>query len=255
MSDSFHDHFSHVASAYAGHRPGYPPELFSFLASHCARRDLAWDCACGSGQATVGLAAHFAHVVATDASAAQITAATSHPRITYRLAPAESSGLEPESVDLITVAQALHWLDLPRFYPEARRVLAPHGWIAVWTYGTPALDDPHLNALLQDFERSVVGPYWPPERLHVENGYRDLAFPFDETTVSSMTMNVEWRLAELLGYVRTWSATTRCMAATATDPVADLAARLAPSWGDDTRTRSLRWPLKMRLGRKRGTSS
>ena len=247
MSRSFRDHFSPVASTYAAHRPGYPPELFASLASLCTRHDLAWDCACGSGQATIGLAAHFAHVVATDASAAQIAAAAPHPQVTYGVAAAESSGLAPRSVDLITVAQALHWLDLSPFYAEAKRVLVPEGVIAVWTYGTPSLADPQLNAHLQHFERAIVGPYWPPERRHVEGGYRDLPFPFDAAPAPGFEMTAAWRLPDLLGYLRTWSATTRCMAATATDPVAELATSMATRWGDGVRT--LRWPLHLRVGR------
>jgi SAM-dependent methyltransferase len=195
------------------------------------------------------LAAHFAHVIATDASSAQIAAAASHPQITYRVAAAESSGLAPESADLITVAQALHWLDLPRFYAEAMRVLAPHGVVAVWTYGTPALDDSLLDMHLQHFERAIVGPYWPPERRHVESGYRDLPFPFEEMPAPAFAMSATWRLHDLLGYLRTWSATTRCMAAIAADPVAELAARMASSWGEGV-AHPIRWPLSLRVGRK-----
>jgi ubiquinone/menaquinone biosynthesis C-methylase UbiE len=130
---TFKDHFSRLAAQYAEFRPRYPGALFDLLARVGPARELAWDCACGSGQATLDLVERFGSVVATDASAQQIAAAKPHPRVEYRVARAEDSGLESKSVDVITVAQSLHWFDRPAFYAEARRVLRPHGVLAVWT--------------------------------------------------------------------------------------------------------------------------
>nr|MDQ6926647.1 class I SAM-dependent methyltransferase [Candidatus Eremiobacteraeota bacterium] len=174
---SFRDEFSTVAAQYAAHRPLYPPALFDYLANLPARRALAWDCATGNGQAARALAPRFTHVVATDASAAQLAHATPAPNIEYRVARAEESGLAPGSVDLITVAQALHWFDLDAFYAEVRRVLVPGGAVAVWTYGDPVLDDASLDARFQQFAGDVLGPYWPPERREVDAAYRGIAFP------------------------------------------------------------------------------
>ena len=123
----FKDHFSTVAQDYARFRPGYPAALFSTLAGLAPTRDLAWDCATGNGQAAVHLAGHFARVVATDLSQEQLGRAIAAPRIVFRRAGAEESGLDPSSVDLITVAQAVHWFDFDRFDAEARRVLVPRG--------------------------------------------------------------------------------------------------------------------------------
>src|SRR5213594_4767762 len=127
MSQTFHDHFSAVANRYADFRPHYPAELFDYLGALVPRNSVVWDCACGNGQATLDLAARFHRVVATDASREQVAAATPHANVEYRVAPAEKSGLPDESVALITVAQALHWFDLERFYAEAKRVLSPTG--------------------------------------------------------------------------------------------------------------------------------
>jgi SAM-dependent methyltransferase len=247
MPAEFDDRFAEVAPGYAAHRPTYPRALFEALATWCRRRRCAWDCACGSGQASHGLAAEFDRVVATDASAAQIAAALPHPRIDYRVAPAHASGLAPRSVDLVTVAQALHWLDLDAFYAEAARVLEPGGVIAVWTYAAPQLEAPDANAVLQQFERQVIGPYWPAERRHVETGYRDLPFPFVEFTPPSFVMQVEWSRVDLLGYVGTWTATQAYRRATRIDPVVDLGVRLAGVWGSERR--KVRWPLHVRAGR------
>ena len=249
MVRSFADHFSRVAGAYAENRPRYPDGLFEWLAAIAPRRELAWDCATGNGQAALGLAPYFDRVVATDASAAQIAAAHPHPRVEYRVAPAEASGVAAGSVDLITVGQALHWFDRPAFYEEARRVLGPGGVVAAWTYGASSFDDPWLDAAHRAFYVDVIGPYWPAERALVETGYRDLEFPFEEIVPPDFDMTTEWPLATFLGYVGTWSAVSRFREARGEDPVPGLGRELAASWGDPAATRRIRWPLAMRVGR------
>ena len=249
------DHFSALAASYVAGRPGYPDSLFAWLAGLCATHELAWDCGAGSGQASAALAAHFDHVVATDASAAQLEHAPGHDRIDYRVAKAEASGLADGSVDLVVVAQALHWFDLDRFYPEVRRALKPTGVIAVWTYGVIIVgddaDDPRnrADAIVQHFYRDVVGPHWPAERRHVESGYRDLAFPFRPVAPEAFSMTVNWRLDDVVRYARTWSATGRYQQATGVDPVPALESELATVWGTGDRIREIRWPLTLRVGR------
>jgi SAM-dependent methyltransferase len=246
---SFPDHFSGVAGSYAEHRPRYPRQLFAWLAGLAAHRQLAWDCATGSGQAAVGLSEDFDRVVGTDASEAQIAAAVAHPRVEYRVAPAESSGLASGSADLVTVGQALHWFDRPAFYAEARRVLRPDGVMAVWTYGLSSLGDPRADSVLRRFYSETVGPYWPPERALVDAGYRTIEFPFDEIRPPDIEMEARWPLAAFLGYVGTWSAVTRFRAERGFDPVAGLAEELQVHWEDPASTRRIRWPLAIRAGR------
>jgi SAM-dependent methyltransferase len=244
------DHFSRLAPAYASCRPGYPDRLFDYLAGLVSRHDLAWDCAAGSGQATIPLARRFDRVIATDLSAAMLDQAPRHPGVVYRVAPAEASGLGDATVDLVTVAQALHWLKTETFYPEVDRVLVPGGVLAVWTYGAQYLDEPVLDSVLRQFYADIVGPYWAPERRHVESGYRTLLFPFPELEPPSLAMEELWSLAELLGYVGTWSATQRFRDAVGYDPVNQLGHDLARHWGDPAATRRVRWPLSLRVGRR-----
>jgi SAM-dependent methyltransferase len=248
---AFKDHFSRLAAQYSAFRPSYPPAIFDYLAQLCRERQNAWDCACGNGQATLALAERFEAVIATDASPQQLAAAPTHANVTYRVARAEESGIEPQSVDLVTVAQALHWFDLDPFYGEVQRVLKPAGVLAVWTYGPLHVDGGAVDALFQEFYYDIVGPYWPPERRLVEAGYRDLAFPFAEISPPPFNMEEQWSLAHLLGYLHTWSATARYADDKGTDPVAALEERLRSVWVDTQSARRVAWPLALRVGRKR----
>lgn len=244
----FKDHFSSASDRYAAYRPDYPATLFAWLASVSPAHATAWDCATGSGQAALGLAPHFRRVVATDASAEQIRHAAAHPGVDYRVAPAESSGLADRSVDLVTVAQAAHWFDLPRFYAEAARVLQPGGVLAIWGYGRLTLPGP-LDPPFRRFYAETVGPWWPPERALVDDAYRGLEFPFAELVPPAFEIEVEWDLVRLLDYVSTWSAVGRYRAAQGSDPLPALMAELEPLWGKPTDVRRLAWPLFLRAGR------
>jgi SAM-dependent methyltransferase len=245
------DHFSAVADAYASRRPGYPEGLFAYLAELSQHHELAWDCAAGSGQATIPLTRFYRRVVATDVSPAMLERAPQHPSVEYRVAPADASHLGPASVDLVTVAQALHWLDLETFYSEADRVLAPGGVLAVWSYGNLRLEDAGMNHLLDHFYHEIVGPHWSAERRHVESGYRTLAFPYvEEVDPPAFSMKQHWTLDQLLGYIGTWSATHAFREAKRVDPVQELANKLVPRWGDPLLARAVSWPLSLRVGRR-----
>lgn len=249
MTKPFADHFAAVSAEYAEFRPRYPAALFDWLAAHAPARTLAWDCACGTGQASTALAERFAQVIATDASRVQIDAAPAHPRVVYRVAPAQASGLADRSADLVTVAQALHWFDLEAFYAEVRRVLKPDGLLAVWTYGVHSTGEAAVDSPVRDFYAHTVGAYWPPERLHVENGYRDLPFPCTEIDAPAFAMTADWSLPQLLGYLRSWSATARYVREVGVDPVVELGERLATAWGAADSVRRVTWPLALRVGR------
>ena len=249
-SSPFPDHFSCTAAAYARHRPRYPDALFAYLAALAPERTVAWDCATGSGQAAVALVRHFPRVIATDASAEQIAHAAPHPRVEYRTAPAEHSGLPDASAELITVAQALHWFDRDAFYAEAARVLRPGGVLAVWSYGALELPGGALQHGIDRFYTETVGPYWPPERLSVEEGYRTLRLPFPEIAPPSFTMEARLSLDALIGYVGTWSAVQRYREATGEDPLPELRDELARDWSATEELRLVRWPLALRVARR-----
>ncbi|MGH7898567.1 MAG: class I SAM-dependent methyltransferase, partial [Candidatus Binatia bacterium] len=251
---SFADHFSQNSSGYAEFRPRYPATLFDFLAGVSPGRRLAWDCATGNGQAALELASRFDRVIATDASAAQIANAFPHPRIEYRVAPAEASSLEARSVELLTVAQALHWFDRDAFWNEAKRVLAPDGVVAFWFYGLARIT-PGIDAAIGRFYSETVGPYWPPERRLLERGSRAMEFPFVPIAAPPFAIEISLTLDDFAGYLRTWSATRRYVEDRGGDPVGDLLAELRPLWGEGGSPKTVRWPLDLRAGRNAAASA
>jgi len=243
----FKDHFSRQAQDYERYRPGYPPALFGYLAAAAPARERAVDVGAGNGQSAVGLAAHFAQVLATDPSQAQLGRARPHPRVSYRCEPAERIGVEAGSVDLVVAAQAAHWFDWQRFPPEVLRVLKPGGVVAVWTYELFSVDA-DVDTLLADFYRNVTGPYWPRERRHVEEGYASLPFPFEEWPAPRFSLQTRWSAEEVLGYLGTWSSVVRYRRLRGRDPVALVAPMLRQAWGSGERV--LGWPIHLRVGRK-----
>jgi SAM-dependent methyltransferase len=202
------------------------------------------------GQRTsgVGLASVFDRIIATDASEKQIANAQPQSRVEYRVAPAEDSGIKSETVDLIMVAQALHWFDLDHFYAEARRVLKPKGVLAASAYNLLHIE-PVIDEVVNRYYDEVVGPFWPPERQLVEQ-FADIPFPFHEIDPPKFEMTAQWNLDHLLGYLRTWSATQRFSAAKGTDPLDQITNDLHNAWGKPERTRSASWPLVVRIGHK-----
>jgi SAM-dependent methyltransferase len=244
---SFKDHFSGHAAAYASSRPGYPRDLVAAVARLPREHRLALDCGTGNGQAALGLAQYFDRVIATDPSAAQLSHATPHPRIEYRTAPAEASGLPDGSVDLVTAAQAFHWFDFDRFFAEAERVLAPGGAVALWTYNLPRVD-PDVDRQMDRLAHDIAASYWPPERRWVNEEYQTIPFPFDEMVMPPFFYEEDWNLEQYVGYIRTWSATARYLKETGADPVAAVWDELAAAWGDPERVRQVVWPIFLRAG-------
>jgi SAM-dependent methyltransferase len=245
---AFKDHFSKQAADYAKFRPRYPRELFEYLGSVAPSRQLAWDCGTGNGQASAGLATAFDRVIATDASEKQIANAQSHERVEYRVTRAEKSDLESASIDLIMVAQALHWFDLARFYDEVRRVLKKNSVLAASAYNLLHIE-PAIDEVINRYYYEVVGPFWPPERVLIEK-FEELPLPFSEIQTPSFEMIAQWNLEHLPGYLRSWSATQRFIAENQRDPLEDIADELRGAWGNPQQARSVIWPLTLRVGVK-----
>lgn len=205
--------FSTASDAYAAGRPNYPPELFGWIAAQCLEHGVAWDCATGNGQAAIGLARHFELIQATDISAEQLGEAFHAANVVYSTQPAERTNFEPRSFDLVAVAQALHWFDYERFWPEVRRVAKPGAffcaWGYAWTEGPPELHEALFDRLL-----ALLEPFWAPNNGILWRGYRsdEIQFPFERIEVPAFAIELDWSIAELFGYIRTWSAWQRSRA-------------------------------------------
>jgi SAM-dependent methyltransferase len=243
---TFKDHFSKHAADYAKYRPLYPREMFEYFGTVAPSRHLAWDCGSGNGQAAIGLAKVFDHVIATDASEKQIANAQAHKRVSYRVATAEESGLESATIDVVTVMQAVHWFDLDRFYAEAARVVKLNGIIAVSAYLFAQIK-PEIDQVVGRYYHDVVGPFWSPERKMVEN-FPDIPFPFQKIDPPTFEMTVQWNLDHLIGYLGTWSATQQFIKARGIDPVEHIIEELRTAWGDPNQIRRVVWPLTLHVG-------
>ncbi|MFV0281215.1 MAG: class I SAM-dependent methyltransferase, partial [Rhodoblastus sp.] len=218
--------FEQGGKAYARFRPDYPPQLAELLAAHAPSRALAVDVGCGNGQLTRLLADVFDETIGCDPSADQIAHAQAHERVRYFCAPAERLPAPDHGAGLVTAAQAAHWFDIDAFYAQARRVLMPAGALALITYGVIEADG-DVGRVLNHFYYDVIGLFWPPERRHVETGYRSLPFPFAEAPPPQIAMARSWSLQELLGYVATWSAVRNAQASLGSKPLERFAADLA----------------------------
>lgn len=204
------DSFSVESACYASDRPTYPPELFTWIASMCRDRRAAWDCATGNGQAAMGLAPWFDRVEATDIFAAQVAEGFALPNVRYSAQPAERTVFSDGSFDLVAVAQALHWFDFDRFWPEVRRVARDGAFFCAWGYAwferTPELKE--LHAVYLDPLSQLLDRYWAPNNRILWSGYRSerIGFPFERVEAPPFAIRLSWEVERLIGYVRTWSA-------------------------------------------------
>lgn len=238
------DRFSHHASQYAAFRPRYPETLYDFIFSHVKSFDQAWDAGTGNGQAAEVLATRFRKVLATDISSNQLEQAVKRANISYEVA-GETSNLPEKCVDLVTVAQAIHWLDRPKFYEEVRRVARPAAVLAVWVYGLFKIS-PEIDPLLRHFYAKVVGPYWDPERKLIDEELKTMEFPIEEIRGREFRMAYRWSLKELEGYLNTWSATQKFIRVNTTNPVGELMRKIAEASNQNELT--VEFPLFIRLG-------
>jgi SAM-dependent methyltransferase len=240
--------FSVKSGEYAASRPGYPREIFEYLVGLCSATDRAWDCGTGSGQAAVALAEWFAEVDATDVSAQQIANARPHERVRYSVQAAERTVFTAGRFTLVTVAQALHWFDFGRFWPEVHRVLRPGGIFAAWTYTVPRLSR-ELDLILATSLMNVIEGYWAPQNKLAWDAYADVPFPFQELEAPPIVMRLDWNLEQFIAYLGTWSATRLCIDAKGPAFFEAFRRELQAAWGDPAKSREVGMDFFCRVGR------
>ncbi|MEX6503980.1 class I SAM-dependent methyltransferase [Pseudomonas zhanjiangensis] len=239
--------FDARAGAYASFRPHYPAALFDWLSRHCRDHQRALDLACGNGQASQRLPRYFTRVLASDASLGQLRAAGTIPGVSFYAASAETQPLADASLDLIVVAQALHWFAGPAFFAEVARLLKPGGLFCAWCYSLMSIDE-RLDPLIDAFYRETLKDYWPQGRASVDAGYRDIQMPFARIEAPTFAIEAHWHFDHLTGYLRTWSAVQRWERQHGRDPVSELIPQLRQAWGDGEPVRLVRWPLHLLTG-------
>lgn len=240
------DYFSSHAALYAAFRPTYPEELYRFIFKHVKDKHTAWDCATGNGQVATALSDHFHHVYATDISQQQLAQAPEKENVSYSLTPAEHTAFPDSYFDLVTVAQALHWVNLDRFYTEVKRVAKQNCVLAAWGYDVISISPP-IDSVVHNFYHNVVGPYWDDARKLVEDNYRSIPFPFDEIPSPIFNSQFNWEIEHLAGYLLTWSSTQKYIRETNTNPVLPLIEKLNPYWKPGE-VKTVHFPVFMRIG-------
>ncbi|MDN5199870.1 class I SAM-dependent methyltransferase [Fulvivirgaceae bacterium BMA10] len=244
---AFKDHFSDQSDIYAKYRPSYPKELFEYLASVSKQHNKVWDCGTGNGQAAIALAEYFKTVIATDPSVSQIKNAQPGNNITYHTWPAEKTDIDESSVDLITVAQAIHWFDFKAFYKEVKRVATKEAFLAVWTYSLIQID-PVIDKVISKLYSDILGNYWPKERRYVDEAYKTIPFPFIEIATPSLQIKKIWSKQDLLQYLMTWSSTQRYVKKHEQNPIAFIIDELNTYWNDKDE-KQVYWDLHIRTGK------
>ncbi len=242
------DYFSSHAATYAQFRPVYPQALYDFLLQLVPNKKVAWDCGCGNGQVANALSNHFEHVEATDLSRKQIHHAITKPNIEYHIAPAEQTPIESNFVNLVTVAQALHWFDIEAFYGEVQRVSTEDAIIAIWCYSLMEIN-PEVDAIIHRLYSETLGvQYWDPARRFIDEHYKTIPFPFEEIESPDFSIQVSWTLAQVLGYFSSWSAVQHYIQKNNTNPVDLYVQELERAWSGKE-TMDIKFPLYLRVGK------
>ncbi len=241
------DNFSGYSANYATYRPTPPPALYDFLYKQVAAFDTAWDCGTGNGQIALKLAEKFTTVYATDISTQQIEIAEKRNNIIYKTERAEQSSIPDNTIDLVTVAQAVHWFDFDAFNKEVERVSKPNAIISLITYYLLRVNT-EVDKLIDELYWDITRPYWDKERQYVDDKYLTIPFPFKEIQTPSIDIELNWNLEHLLGYIRTWSGLQHYIQQKNEDPVSLLRPRFEQIWNAGE-IKQVKFPLFIRTGR------
>lgn len=237
------------AGKYASFRPTYPPTLFEHIYKYVTDYELAWDCGCGTGQASVVLAEKFTVVTATDISAQLIENAPKRKNIRYVIEPAENTSFSNNSINLITVAQAMHWFEPKQFEREVRRVLKPGGVLAAWCYGLADIS-PTVDDIVRRLANVTLKDYWPEGREHIDQQYQHYPFALPVADRSTFYSTRELSLEGLIGYLQSWSPRANYLKQHGVDIIEQHRQQITDAWGDVDKTYQARTPIHLVLGIK-----
>lgn len=241
-------HFGQQSENYLLFRPNYPTVLYEYLSNLAPEHQNAWDCGTGNGQAALALAPYFKQITASDINQAQLDLAPKNEKIRYICCTAENTPILAHSIDLITIAQALHWFNFDLFYQEVRRVVKPTGIIAAWCYSLGKINTV-LDEVVTKLYGDILGDeYWPAERRYIDEEYRTIPFPFTKLSTPSFAIEKELDFAQFLGYLNTWSAVKEYQQRNKLNPINLIFKELEAIWGDPKQHYCLRWPIHLLVG-------
>lgn len=241
------DNFSTQSADYAIFRPTYSLDLYDYLFSLVKEKNIAWDCATGSGQVAQKLSKHFTQVFGTDISENQLKHAAKLDNITYLLENSEKSSFPDHTFDLITVSQAIHWFHFDGFYTEVKRTLKPGGILAAIGYGIMKIDE-KVDSVIYKLYQGILGTYWDEERKYIEQGYQTIPFPFEEIPAPKFSIKTFWNFDQLTGYLNTWSALQHYKKANNSNPLELVISELKEAWGDSEK-KEVNFPVLLRVGK------
>lgn len=243
------NHFGKQSENYLQFRPSYPDKLFSYLANLVPEHELVWDCGTGNGQAAVALAKYFKEVIATDVNQKQLDVAIKKENVHYHCWPAEKTEIKNSSVDLITIAQALHWFDFDNFYREVHRVAKSNGIIAAVCYSLATINPKIDRVVLNLYENILGDAYWPKERHYIDEQYQTIPFPFQKIQTPEFLLKNHFSFSQLIGFLNTWSAVKAYQEQNQQNPVDFVYAELKKAWGNLQAEHLISWPLHLLVGR------
>lgn len=245
---SYHKLFDFQSENYAKSRPHYPKEIYAYVASVCNENSIAWDGACGNGQAAEGLVQYFERVEATDISEQQIAKAIQIPRVTYSVQASENTNFSDNYFDVMCIAQALHWFDYKLFWPEVKRVLKPAGIIAAWGYSWFSIENA-IDEIIAEKILKFIKPYWAPQNKLLWNNYREVPFPFERLDAPQIEMKMNWSINELFAYLQSWSAVRLCIEKNGSAFIDDAFDAIKIEWVEESQNKTVKMDFCLLVGR------
>ncbi len=184
-----HTVYSSKAEKYARYRWDYaaPALQAIFETAHLSRQSVVADIGAGTGILTRHFAGRVKQVCAVEPNAQMRRAAGAGlrgcPGCAVVAASAEAIPLPAGAVDLITVAQAIHWFEPEASRAEFRRILKPGGWLAVLrNYGAPTA----LNAAVAGLAIAENGACFAPAPVPQPSRSTPMSFFYGEQPVGRM---------------------------------------------------------------------